>query len=607
MGTLMADLEVVMSKPQLTEKDIRNLASSQSYDRGYHYYHSGAVFDVIRRGNVLTAKVAGSEYEPYRVQVMLSEGGVAETSCTCPYDWGGICKHIVAVLLVWVQGRDEIEEKPMLETLLAELMAVQLRQVLLGIAATGPEFAEAIERELTWLQEQPAASAGAPVAVDINAVRREIHKDFCLAGKGDPLEYGYYDEYAALEMDLDGILQSHLEKVTALLDMGDMDTAVILISAIIDAFIDGLTDLDDYIYEYNEDVFSETTLTLGTALAEVLLSREVPPDEREEWLGQIANWEKGLGDLDIAQTAVEQGWTYPPLVMAMQGNITEKGAWEGEAPYYADELALARLRVLSRQGRQQEYIHLAAAEGQTNLSITMLAESGDVAKAAAEAKAYLAYPSEILTVVSVMAAKGALSTALEVAEHGLTLEQETGRLELARWTRDQAGVSGNQVLALKAAQVAFKQGTTLVDYTAVQQIAGNEWSTVRPGLLQHLQKSWHISDKIDIYLHENMLAEAMAALDEKQAFVLETDLRRVVEVTRDTTPHWGIRKYQERAEEIMNAGRSGAYVTVVSWLRDARDIYQQHNRLPEWQRYLDGILETHQRKYKLVPMLRNIR
>lgn len=596
-----------MSQLQLTETDIRNLASSQSYDRGYHYYHSGAVFDVIQRGNLLTAKVEGSEYAPYRVQITLIDGSVAETSCTCPYDWGGICKHIVAALLVWVHERDEIEEKPALETLLAELTAVQLRQVLLGVAADGPEFAEAIERELTWLQEQPAALAEQAVPVDITAVRREIDKDFRLAGKGDPFEYGYYDEYAALEMDLDGILQSHLEKVTALLDMGDVDTAVILISAIIDAFIDGLTDLDDYIYEYNEDAFGDATLTLGAALAEVLLSRDMPPEEQEKWLEQIADWEKALGELEIAQTAVEQGWTYPPLVAAMQGNITEKGAWEGEAPIYADELALARLRILARQGRQQEYINLAAAEGQTKLSITMLAESGDVEKAAAEAKAYLAYPSEILAVVSAMAAKGALSLALEVAEHGLTLEQETGKLELARWTRDQASASGNQTLALRAAQVAFRQGTTLADYTAVQQIAGDLWPSIRTDLLQHLQKSWHISHKIDIYLHENMLAEAMAALDEKQAFVLEADLRRVVEATRATTPDWGIRKYQERAEEIMDAGRSGAYDTAVSWLRDARDIYQQHNRLFEWHRYLDSILATHQRKYKLVPMLRNIR
>lgn len=559
---------------------------------------------------MLTAQVKGSEYEPYRVQVSLTDRGVAETSCTCPFEWGGICKHIVAVLLFWVHERDEIEEKMALETLLAELTAVQLRQVLLGVAADGPEFAEAIEREVTRLQDQPtepAEQAATPVPADINAVRREIHKDFRLAGKGDRLESVYYDEYAALEMDTDGILQPHLEKVSALLDRGSVETAVILISAIIDTFIDSLADLDEYIYEYNEDAFDNAALTLGAALAEVLLSRDMPPEEQEEWLVQIADWEEALGELEVAQTAIEQGWTYPPLVAAMQGNITEKGAWEGEAPLYADELALARLRILARQGRQQEYINLAAAEGQPKLSIIMRVESGDVEKAAAEAKAFLAYPSEIMSVASVMADKGALSLALEVAEHGLALKQETGKLELARWTRDQASDFGNQTLAAKAAQVAFIQGMTLENYTAAQKIVGDQWPAIRPMLLQHLQKSWHIPHKIDIYLHENMLAEAMAALDEKQAFVLQGDLCRVVEATRDSTPDWGLRKYQERAEEIMDAGRSGEYDAAVSWLRQARDIYQQYNRLPEWQRYLDDILKTHQRKYKLVPMLRNIR
>lgn len=69
--------------------------------------------------------------------------------------------------------------------------------------------------------------------------------------------------------------------------------------------------------------------------------------------------------------------------------------------------------------------------------------------------------------LSAMVAQATLSLALKVTEHGLALEQETGKLELARWTREQARASRNQVLALKAAQVAFWQGMTLADYTAV--------------------------------------------------------------------------------------------------------------------------------------------
>ncbi|MFO7680852.1 MAG: hypothetical protein R6X34_12450 [Chloroflexota bacterium] len=66
-------------------------------------------------------------------------------------------------------------------------------------------------------------------------------------------------------------------------------------------------------------------------------------------------------------------------------------------------------------------------------------------------------------------------------------------------------------------------------------------------------------------------------------------------------------KCQRKAEAIMDAGKAGDYETAIVWLRSAREIYQQHNRLPEWQRYLDTVLETHHRKYKLVPLLRAIR
>jgi uncharacterized Zn finger protein len=370
------------------------------------------------------AKVEGSEYEPYRVTVTVGDAGIVEMSCTCPYDWGGICKHIVATLLVVIHQPETIVEKPILTTMLADLTADQLRQVLNGVAETGPEFAEVIEQEVAWLRYQPTAPTGTsstPVPVSLAAIRREMHKDFLLAGKGDPFQHGYYDEYAALEVDPDEILRPHLEILTALLDGSDVTTIVTLITTIIESFIDGLTDLDEWVYEYNMDLFEEANLTLGTALAEVLLGLDMQPDQQAEWLAQIANWEEALGDLAIAKTAVEQGWSYPPLVAAMKGNITEKGAWEGEAPYYADELAQVRLRILARQGRTREYIHLAEAEGRDDLAINMLAQSGDIEKAMAEAKTYLVYPREILSLAQVMAAQGEMEAALNVAEHGLSL------------------------------------------------------------------------------------------------------------------------------------------------------------------------------------------
>jgi len=103
-----------------------------------------------------------------------------------------------------------------------------------------------------------------------------------------------------------------------------------------------------------------------------------------------------------------------------------------------------------------------------------------------------------------------------------------------------------------------------------------------------------------------MLDEAMQVFSE-QSYFHEHDLRRVIEATRITHPNWGIRKSKHQAEYIMDAGKAGNYDTAVTWLRLARDIYQQHQRQAEWETYLEHLLDTHHRKYKLVPMLRNIR
>ncbi|MGB4871924.1 MAG: hypothetical protein WBP47_17845, partial [Candidatus Promineifilaceae bacterium] len=469
---------------------------------------------------------------------------------------------------------------------------------------------DAVEREATWLRDRPitpaAATATTNTTVDVAAVRREMHKDFRLAGKGDPLEHGYYDEYAAMEVDPDEILGPHLGKIQELLDGEDVATAVSLITTIFDTYIDGLTELEEWVYEYNQDVFYEADLTLGVTLAEVLLSLELTPKEQKKWLDKIEEWSEGLSDLEIAETAVQHGWTYPPLVAAMQGHLTDMGAWADEVPDYFEELAQARLRILARQGRTQEYLHLAEAEGQVTLYVNMMAQSGDVGQAVVEAQGYLLYPTDVLTAAQILAVRGEIEAALTVAEHGLSLEQASGKVELARWLREQATAFGNQPLALKAAQASFTGSYELADYTAVQQLAGNDWPTIQPQLLEALAKSGGASHKVAIYLHEKMLVQAMQALD-KDGFWLDRELRQVVEATSEQYPDWGVQKYQQRAEAIMDAGKAGEYKTAVAWLSDARAIYQQHHRLPEWQRYLDAVLQTHHRKYKLVPLLRAIR
>ncbi|HEX8600020.1 MAG TPA: SWIM zinc finger family protein [Chloroflexia bacterium] len=134
---------------KIDEEQVRSLATPKSFERGYEYLQAGAVQIVVLRGNRLFAEVAGSEYDPYRVTVELSKKRIAKANCTCPYEFGGICKHIVATLLAYIQTPEEIEHRQPIEELIAPLSSEQLRDLITALVQEQPQLADLIEDELS--------------------------------------------------------------------------------------------------------------------------------------------------------------------------------------------------------------------------------------------------------------------------------------------------------------------------------------------------------------------------------------------------------------------------------------------------------------------------
>ncbi len=100
--------------PRLTETIIiiHEHTSLQSHECGLDYYEQTAMVSMIRRGQQFLAEVEGSEYLLYQVRTIFDADGIHEASCSCPYDWGGWHKHIVAMLLIYIQAPETIEERP---------------------------------------------------------------------------------------------------------------------------------------------------------------------------------------------------------------------------------------------------------------------------------------------------------------------------------------------------------------------------------------------------------------------------------------------------------------------------------------------------------------
>lgn len=85
----------------LTEEDVFDWTDDPKiFARGERYADSTTVRELVWSpdGDELIATVHGSQ--PYTTSVTFDAGGAPEwPSCSCPYDWGPICKHAVAVLL----------------------------------------------------------------------------------------------------------------------------------------------------------------------------------------------------------------------------------------------------------------------------------------------------------------------------------------------------------------------------------------------------------------------------------------------------------------------------------------------------------------------------
>jgi uncharacterized Zn finger protein len=592
--------------PNLTEATIRSLASAQSFSRGQEYLSTGAVLGIERRGEYLLAEVEGSSYEPYQVTVKLDAGGILEATCTCPYDWGGYCKHIVAVLLTYIHRPERVRERPTIDTLLSGLDRESLVGLVSDLLAAHPRLADWVETRVAAREqlqpvppETPAEPRQRQTPLDPQPFRRQVRSILRGLGQMRPSE-AYWATGGTV-----GQVREVMMQAQPFLEAGDGRNALAILEAVADEYVDEWFEFDDSDGELGA-FFGE----LGPMFAEALLSADLSPAERRAWADKLTSWQNEIEDygidegFDIAIGAAELGWDYVPLQRAMQGQVTALGAWEGEAPWYADGLTIVRLNVLERQGRVDEYLNLAEAEGQTALYVTMLVKAGRADEAVAYGGEHLVTTDEVLALAQVLRAHDYPREALRMAEHGLSLQ---GRVHLlAHWLRDFASGLGEHGLALGAARAAYMESPSLDDYQAVQALAGGAWPQVKAELLERLAQISLASTQVDIYLYEGMVDRAIEVID-RDRYAWNGTVEKVVDAAWQSHPDWVIRQCRAQAEPIMDQGKSRYYHHAVRWLSKARQAYLAAGRADEWRAYVQGLIQKHSRKTSLRPQLEALR
>ncbi|MEF8813585.1 MAG: SWIM zinc finger family protein [Halovenus sp.] len=144
----------------LSTEQIRDLCTSEVFDRAVNYRDEGRLEHIDRFDETVRAAVQGSQPSPYEVEIDFESGGVdaehIDASCTCPYDWGGYCKHIIAVLLEVAEGDIDLEdEREAVERVLSEAHPAELRDFLIEECERNSDLRR---RLLTRFEEQDSQS-----------------------------------------------------------------------------------------------------------------------------------------------------------------------------------------------------------------------------------------------------------------------------------------------------------------------------------------------------------------------------------------------------------------------------------------------------------------
>ncbi len=557
--------------PSVTEDDIRRLATPQSFERGEGYYASGAIFDAERRGNTLVAHVQGSQYEPYRVTVTLGSAGVEKTACTCPYDWGGICKHVVATLLIWVREPDSFHVLAPVDESLAERSKEDLIALVKEMIARQPDLARLLELPLG-----PDSS----VPFDLTAFRKQA--SYALS-RDDA-------EWATRE------LERLRETADRYLEVDNLTAAGALYHLILD---ETLLRFEDWWLQWDRD--GDISRVLGDC-AEGLdhcLDRVSDLETRQFWLEALLEAKLEdirLGGVDFAwpagdvvlRQATDEEWTW--IEGRLRQEMQQARDWGRESLV---RFLTARLDMTGRETEADAFVLEHGTSQQRAFLLIQLSRVGEAVNIARQHFASLPGLVNRFADALVEAGHGEAAVAYMVEQVRHERYASHYRPWLARYFEEH----GDQEAALELWRRQFAEWPRFETYQELRQLAGElgTWETLRPTLLKALDPQRQASLLLQIALEEGEVAWALEIIARPGARLSDNDLIRVAQAAEPDHPRAALEIYRRRAERAIAARGRGSYQIAAGHLLRVRDLYHRLGEDAAWEAYIAHLRQEHRR------------
>jgi uncharacterized Zn finger protein len=163
-------LEHAMSSiPRITKSDLLQWTDEVYFQRGQKYFEREAIYEQRRQGMTIKSNCSGTQAPFYRQEVLFDRKGIKSAECSCPVGEGGHCKHVVALLLTWVNDPDSFQEVESVDVSLDKRSKPELIALIKEMLEQEPDLESLLELPLSADENKP---------LNIRAIRQQAERAF---------------------------------------------------------------------------------------------------------------------------------------------------------------------------------------------------------------------------------------------------------------------------------------------------------------------------------------------------------------------------------------------------------------------------------------------
>lgn len=567
------------SLSRITRKQIKTRVGEASFLKGQSYAADGSVFDTKRRGQTLKARVQGRRFEPYRVSIQCDEAGIASSECSCPVGGGGYCKHVAAVLMVWVDQPDLFLEVEDLNATLESWSKEELVGLIHRMLRRSPE--------LEILLETPSPTARGRVSGKARTAdfhRRQAETAFRLAGNDWRASYGVAQDLSAIRSLGDDLLGHD-----------DLEAAEAVYEGALTGILRQYGTIQDEEGEIGV-VASECGEGLGKCLA-----RERDPDRRLGLLRALFDFYRfdvgqgGYGFADevpgilVEHAQDDERKTVAGWIREVLAGIQERDLWRGD---YRRRVWGAFLLDLEGDTLDDEaYLRTCRETGRTIDAIERLLDRNRIVEAQDEAAGLPT--AETLTAADLFLHRKQGEWAEQFVEARADDANDPAMLE---WLQRRALSRKDRASALGFARRAFRLSPSLEGYQEVHKLAGaKRWPTVRDEVLAELEAMGRDALRVEIALDEKDHQRAVEMVGAHGRNDLNWLVVRVADAAAESKPEAAIALYRREVEHLIDRQGRTQYRDACRLIAKVRKLHLRLQDKAGWTTYRDDLLARNRR------------